>query len=75
MLVRTGIHKMLQSVTRLTAELRREISNTFHFLFSNKMLVRAGINKLLQLVTHLTADPRVASFIPTRSHTFMEIDH
>ena len=28
-----------------------------------------------QLVACLTADPGVASYIPTRSHTFVEIDH
>ena len=30
---------------------------------------------VVQSVTCLTADPGVASLIPARSHTFMEIDH
>ena len=34
-----------------------------------------GPGPVAQLVTSLTADPGVASSIPTRSHTFMEIDH
>ena len=33
------------------------------------------VDRVAQLVTCLTADPGVASSIPARSHTFMEIDH
>ena len=29
----------------------------------------------MQAVTRLTADPGVVSLIPTRSHSFVEIDH
>ena len=33
------------------------------------------LSHIAQSVTCLTADPGVASSIPVRSHTFMEIDH
>ena len=45
-------------------------------LFLNVMgliLYRPGT--VVQSVASLTADPGVASSIPARSHTFMEIDH
>ena len=38
-------------------------------------LIHVGPGRVAQSVTCLTADPGVASSIPARYHTFVEIDH
>ena len=49
--------------------------------FTQKLLDRVEPGRVAQSVTclatdaYLTADPGVASSIPVRSHTFVEIDH
>ena len=51
--------------------LKRDVSVRWVFLASKHFF------KLVYLVTDakLTADPGIASSIPARSHTFVEIDH
>ena len=45
--------------------------------FSNRVLLKCVAQSVTCLATDasLTADPGVASSIPARSHTFVEIDH
>ena len=52
----------------ITFQLRVKI---FHFHFVTRLVP----GRKAQLITCLTADPGVASLIPARSHTFVEIDH
>ena len=54
-----------------------KINQTSHTDFGNKKLPGRVAQSVTCLATDasLTADPEVASSIPARSHTFVEIDH
>ena len=60
---------------------RTQYKRTGHWRKYKVMLLRLYFSDIAQSVTclatdaSLTADPGVASSIPARSHTFMEIDH
>ena len=76
-----GVIKLFSCSTQLRMKLTLLINVKMPTIIDNLTFISRIYTTVAQSVTclstdaHLTADPGVASSIPARSHTFVEIDH